>query len=229
MFTKTIKKKDLLIFYLIFALICFQGFIGWYMVKSGLVERTGVSQYRLSLHLTTAFIIYIFLFLIYLKTINTKHLNNLKKLPYKMSYILIFLIVLQISLGAFVSGLDAGKIYQSWPLMSGNFFPNDSIVKSLFSLRFFDEPSLVQFMHRNIAYLILIFFSFIAYFVYSKDYFLHLRKAVLLISITLFIQIVLGILTLLSGAQIILASMHQIGSIFLISASLNLFFKDSKS
>ena len=228
-YTKKIKKTDLIIFNTIFILICFQGFIGWYMVKSGLVERTDVSQYRLSLHLTTAFIIYILLFWTYLKLINTKNYKYFKKLPYKISYVFTFMILLQISLGAFVSGLDAGKIYQSWPLMGDSFFPNDSNLKDLFSLQLFDEPSLVQFLHRNFAYVILLFFIFISYFVYSNNDFHHIRKSVFFIFIALFVQIVLGILTIMSGAQIILASMHQIVSIFLISTSLNLSFKDSKN
>ena len=123
---KYINKKLTISFYLIFLLILIQGFVGWYMVSSGLIDRTDVSQYRLSLHLTLAFIILFFLFWNYLDILKLNFEKNKKKLPYLLPYIFIFLILLQISIGALVSGLDAGKIYTTWPLMGENYFPDDS-------------------------------------------------------------------------------------------------------
>ena len=98
------------------------------MVKSGLTERTDVSHYRLSLHLTMAFIIFILLLWNFLKYKNSNNLHTYKPLPYSLPFLLLICIVIQISIGAFVSGLDAGRIYQSWPLMNGSFFPDDSNV-----------------------------------------------------------------------------------------------------
>ena len=137
-------------------------------------------------------------------------------------------LILQIALGALVSGLDAGQIYRSWPLMNHSYFPDDSNLKDLFSMNAFEIPSVVQFIHRNIAYLIILLFSFIAIIIYRNEDFFYLRKTTLLIFLFLFLQTFLGILTVLSGAQIILASMHQIGSILLITTSLILVFKNSR-
>ncbi|MDC0248354.1 COX15/CtaA family protein, partial [Pelagibacteraceae bacterium] len=145
---------------------------------------------------------------------------------FKLPEILFFFILLQISFGALVSGLNAAQIYQTWPLMGQNYFPDDSQLLDLLSLQSFENPSIVQFIHRNLAYLILFIFSLTAFLVLkNKDYF-YLRKNVILIFFALFFQIFLGILTILSGAQIILASMHQIGSIFLITTAIMLTYKN---
>tara|TARA_B100000686_G_scaffold328101_1_gene387707 strand:+ start:82 stop:1107 length:1026 start_codon:yes stop_codon:yes gene_type:complete len=225
---KIINKKYLISFYLIFLLILLQGFVGWYMVKSGLVDRTDVSHYRLSLHLTLAFVIFGFLLWNLLKyKNNNKFMVNIK-LPYFLPNIFLVCILLQISLGAFVSGLDAGKIYQTWPLMGENYFPNDSSVDQLFLLNLFDNPSLVQFIHRNVAYLIFFLFLFIAYIVFKNNNFSHLRNITLFLFLIILLQIFLGIVTVLSGANIFVASLHQIGSIILFTAALILVFKNSK-
>jgi len=205
----------------IFILICLQGFIGWYMVTSGLIDRVDVSHYRLSLHLVLAFIILSLIFWNYLKY---KGINRSgKKISFSLPIIFLLLIFLQISIGAFVSGMDAGKIYNSWPLMGFSYFPDDNSIINLFKLEAFNDPSLVQFMHRNLAYLIFIFYLLILFIVY-KNNLLNLFKAIKIIGLILIIQIVLGILTLLSGAQIIVSSMHQISSIFLVSSSIYLVY-----
>ena len=123
--------------------------------------------------------------------------------------------------------MDAGKIYNTWPLMGNNYFPNDSIFLNLFDIGVFSDPSLVQFIHRNLAYLILIIFFLILYFVITEKLcnFYNIMKYLGLI---LFIQIFLGIVTILSGAQMFLASMHQISSIILISLSIYLLFLNKK-
>ena len=227
-FKKMIKKKSLISLYMILILIFFQGFIGWYMVKSGLAERTDVSHYRLSLHLTLAFIIFILLLWNYLKYKNKRTFIHNKKLPSCLPIFFIFSLLVQICIGAFVSGLDAGQIYQSWPLMNHRYFPDDSNIKDLFSMEAFERPSIVQFIHRNIAYFIILLFGLISAIIYRNNNFIYLRSTALLIFIFLFLQTFLGILTVLSGAQIILASMHQIGSILLVTLSLILVFKNSR-
>ena len=146
-------------------------------------------------------------------------------------YLPIFFLILifcQITIGAFVSGMDAGTIYNSWPLMGSSYFPDDNKFYNIFTLGAFSDPSLVQFFHRNLAYIIFIYYLFLVYKIYRNNlnrYFLTIK----IIGIILFIQIVLGIFTLLYGAQIYLASMHQICSIFLISSSVYFLYLNSNT
>ena len=228
-FKKIIKSKLLITLYFIFFLICLQGFIGWYMVQSGLINNTDVSHYRLSLHLTLAFIILALVFWNYLKFTNLNNFaSSYKRLPMHLPLLFFILVLVQISFGAFVSGLDAGQIYNTWPLMNGAYFPNDSNLNDLFSIKFLNETSLVQFVHRNIAYFIFFFFLHIIVTIYKNKNFLYLRKISLIILCILLIQIFLGIFTVLSKAQIILASLHQLGSIILLLSSVILIFKNHR-
>ena len=216
--------KRLINLYFIFFLICFQGFIGWYMVSSGLIDRVDVSHFRLSVHLLVAFIILSLIIWNYLRL--NYQVSNVNKLSFYIPFIFIFLIFCQIAIGAFVSGMDAGKIYNTWPLMGSAFFPDDNKLVNLFNFEAFSDPSLVQFMHRNLAYLILIFYFFILAEVYKKKLkaFFNVIK---MIGFLLIVQVFLGILTLLYGAQIFLASMHQLSSIFLVSSSVYLLYLNS--
>ena len=131
-------------------------------------------------------------------------------------------------MGAFVSGMDAGTIYNSWPLMGNSYFPDDNAILNIFKISAFNDPSLVQFMHRNLAYLITVFYIIILYKIFKNKIF-GLTKVVYLLGVLLLVQIVLGILTLLYGAQIGFASMHQISSIFLVSSSIYLLYKNLKT
>ena len=225
-FTINLGFKKLTNLYFIFFLICFQGFIGWYMVSSGLVDRVDVSHFRLSLHLVIAFIILSLIFWNYLKLRDFNLTND--KLNYYIPVVFLILIFLQISIGAFVSGMDAGKIYNTWPLMGNHYFPDDNKFFNLFDFDAFSDPSLVQFMHRNLAYLILFFYFFILFKIYKnkKKSFFNIIK---LIGLILFIQIFLGIFTLIYGAQIFLSSMHQVTSIFLVSSSVYFYYLNSRS
>ena len=225
-FSFKIPIRKIINLYLIFALICIQGFIGWYMVSSGLVDRIDVSHYRLCVHLLVAFFILSLIFWNYLKL--NEIATSKVKLNFFLPFFLLLLIFFQISLGAFVSGMDAGKIYNSWPLMGSSYFPDDNSFKNLFNMNAFDDPSLVQFMHRNVAYVIAFFYIYILFIVYKKKI-LNFFLPVKLIGFFLILQIFLGILTLLNGAQIILASMHQISSIFLVSSCVYFLYLNSKS
>jgi cytochrome c oxidase assembly protein subunit 15 len=129
------------------------------------------------------------------------------------------LIFLQLIIGAFVSGMDAGKIYNSWPMMGSNFFPDDSSYSEFLSLKVFDNPSIVQFLHRLLAYLIVINYIYLLTLAY-KEKNKVLLKPVLIIGIILLFQVGLGILTILSGVKIVYASLHQINSIFIILSTL---------
>ena len=225
-FSFKLKFKNILSLYFIFLLICFQGFIGWYMVSSGLVERVDVSHFRLSVHLLGAFFILSMIYWNYLK-LNFK-ITSQNTLNSFFPIFFLSLIFLQITIGAFVSGMDAGKIYNSWPLMGNSFFPDDNKILNLFNLEAFSDPSLVQFIHRNLAYLIGIFYIFILVKIFNAKI-IHLYKPVIILGFFILLQIVLGIFTLLYGAQILLASMHQISSIFLVSSCIYFLYINTKS
>ena len=223
-FTKKIKRDYILICYIIFFLIVVQGIIGWYMVKSGLVNDVTVSHYRLSLHLSTALIIISSIFWLIINIKNNTHKGFFNVAKKNIIFqILFFLILFQVVLGAFVSGLDAGKIYQTWPLMGQSFVPNDLILKNFNNFFDFTSHSLVQFYHRNLAYLITIYIFILGIYIYKKK----IKKIYYSFNLMVFfliIQIILGVLTLLSGLNIYLASAHQIGSVLLILGSINLYY-----
>ncbi len=224
-FSFKIKISYLLNLYFIFILICFQGFIGWYMVTSGLIDRVDVSHFRLSVHLLTAFLILSLVYWNYLKiNIDNSLLNKINPI---IPFFFLILIFIQISFGAFVSGMDAGKIYNSWPLMGSSYFPDDNDFINLFKLSALSDPSLVQFIHRNLAYLICFFYLFILFKVYINRK-SDLYKSVNVLGLFIVLQIILGILTVIYGAQIYIASMHQLSSIFLVSSSIYFFFLNTK-
>ena len=225
-FSFKIKFSKLLNFYFIFFLICFQGFLGWYMVSSGLVDRVDVSHYRLSVHLVLAFLILSLIFWSYLK-ITVLNNNQSFRINRFIPFCFLILIFVQIAIGAFVSGMDAGKIYNSWPLMGSTYFPNDNNISNLFKLSAFDDPSLVQFIHRNLAYVISIFYLLILYKIYRNKIY-DLYRSVNLLGIIIILQVFLGILTILYGAQILIASMHQLSSIFLVSSCIYFIYVNTK-
>jgi len=224
-FSFKIKFYKLLNLYIIFFLICFQGFVGWYMVSSGLVDRVDVSHFRLSVHLLIAFLILSLIFWNYLKTkvIN----NNTRRISVFLPLIFLILVLIQIVVGAFVSGMDAGKIYNSWPLMGNTYFPNDNDFRDLFRLSAFSDPSLVQFMHRNLAYLIMFFYFFIFYKIYKNKIY-DLYKSINILGIFIILQIILGIYTVIYGAQLYIAAMHQLSSIFLVSSCIYFFYINTR-
>ena len=210
--------------FLIFTLIVLQGLIGWFMVKSGLVNNITVSHYRLSIHLSTAIIIISLIFWL-LKNFNSKKnkvffVLSKQNLPFLL---LIFLIFLQIIFGAFVSGLDAGKIYQTWPLMGESFFPSDVILDNIAKSFEFDNHSLVQFYHRNLAYIIILYVLYLAFSIYKTKK-VSLYKSLNILIFFLFLQALLGVFTLISNLNIYLASAHQITSVLLILSALNLYY-----
>ena len=227
-FSKKIKSEYMNICYLILSLIILQGVIGWYMVQSGLVNDVTVSHYRLSIHLITAVIIISSIFWL-LKNIK----SNLNKKFFKISIentffqVLIFLIFIQIIMGAFVSGLDAGQIYQTWPKMGYKFFPDDIILSNYVDLFNFNNHSLVQFYHRTLAYIIIIYTFLLAIYIF-KNNLSDLYGPLKIVFFFIFIQITLGIYTLVSGLNIYIASAHQISSILLVFSALNLYYLRAK-
>ena len=208
-------------YFIIFLLICLQGFIGWYMVSSGLIENNDVSHFRLSIHLTLALFILCLIFWFILDLFNIKKFRI--KIPNLLLFSILILIVLQIILGAFLSGLNGGLIYNSWPDMNGTFSPNDVSMNDYLSSRLFYNPSIIQFFHRLTAYILLIFIIFLNYLFFKKR--LNF-VGILFFDFAILLQIFLGVITLLSGAEIKYASLHQLGSIFVLSSFLLILYKN---
>ena len=226
--SKKIKNEYMNICYIIFILILFQGVIGWYMVISGLANNISVSHYRLSIHLTIAVIIISTIFWLIRNKISNQNKSFFSKSNSNLPFIiLIFLILFQVIIGAFVSGLDAGKIYQTWPMMGNNYFPNDIVLDNLKFIVEFNNHSLVQFYHRNMAYLLILYVLILSIFIYVKRI-IFLYKPLKILLFILFAQAILGIFTLLSGLNIFLASSHQITSVLLVFSALNLYYLRAK-
>jgi len=202
---------------IIFLLVCLQGFFGWHMVSSGLVNRIDVSHYRLSIHLVTAFLILSITFWKFLKLTEVK-IHKISINLFILKFFL-FLLFIQLIIGAFVSGMDAGTTYNTWPLMGSSYFPDDSNLNEFLNISFFDNPSIVQFIHRNIAYLIILNYIYLLVLVIKNSNKIF-QKPILIIGVSLFLQVVLGILTLLSGVKIIYASLHQINTILIILSTM---------
>jgi cytochrome c oxidase assembly protein subunit 15 len=216
------ERKNISKYSVIFILICIQGFVGWFMVSSGLIENTDVSHYRLALHLSLALTILSIIFWFIMEIIKISPFK--KKFNNSFLNFFFILIILQIVLGAFLAGMDGGLIYNSWPDMNGNFLPNDINNIDLFLYSSLDNPSVIQFYHRFTAYLLFISLLFLNYYTYRTkiDF-----KPVLILNIAIFVQIVLGIVTLITGVKITYASLHQLGSIFVLTSFLYIKYKNT--
>ena len=218
-------KKDrnkIFKYYIIFSLICFQGFIGWFMVKSGLVNNTDVSHYRLALHLFVAFTILSIIFWFILQNLVIQKFS--KKLPQNILRIFLFLIILQIILGAFLAGLNGGLLFNTWPDMNGSVLPDDIIIKDLFLSDFSSNPSVIQFYHRIVAYLIIIYLIILNYLFYKNNL---SYKCLIILNFAVILQIIIGIITLITGVKIAYASLHQLGSILVLTSFIFIIYKNS--
>jgi cytochrome c oxidase assembly protein subunit 15 len=213
-FTKATLKKSIILL----ALGGFQGFLGWYMVKSGLVERPDVSHYRLALHLTTAFITFSFALWIALdikfpekRAINIS-LRNLIRVSF-------MLLIIQIIWGAFVAGLDAGFLHNHWPLMNDGKLIHETVYteQNPFLKNFIEGKSGVQFIHRYLAYIVVSLIVLI-WFKAKKTVLTNLQSKILkaLLFIVL-IQFILGVFTLLFQVPVILGVLHQVVAFFLLA------------
>ena len=208
-------------YYWIFFLVCLQGFIGWYMVSSGLVQNNDVSHFRLSIHLSLALFILCLTYWFILDIFKVKKFYE--KISNNLLLFILLLIVIQIILGAFMSGLDGGLIYNSWPDMNGSFFPNDVLLDDIINSQLFNNPSIVQFFHRSTAYLLLFFIIVLNYLNLKKE----TIKNIIFFDIAILFQIFLGIITLVSGVEIKYASLHQLGSILVLSSYFLILYKNS--
>lgn len=210
----TIKKCVVLL-----AMGAFQGFLGWFMVRSGLIDNPDVSHFRLSLHLTFAFITFAYTLWVALDLIYPVKRNIEKSLRTIARYALFFLL-LQIIYGGFVAGLNAGLIHNHWPLMSDGQFMHDSIFieQDHLLLSFTEGKSGVQFIHRILAYIVVAIMLFL-YFK-SKKFNLDFNqtKGIQTLVFLVFTQFALGVFTLLYRVPLWLGLVHQINAFFLLSA-----------
>ncbi|WP_422105306.1 COX15/CtaA family protein [Winogradskyella sp.] len=197
----------------------FQGFLGWYMVKSGLVDRPDVSHYRLAAHLTTAFLTFAYTFWVALDLIFPNKKTIDKKLR---NFIRIGLVVLviQIIYGAFVAGLDAGWIHNHWPFMNEGKLMHETVYieQSPTYLNFIEGKSGVQFVHRTLAYVVVIFILAIWYKATRQDMTLLQKRGVNSLLIIVGFQFLLGVLTLLLAVPVWLGVLHQVGAFILLSS-----------
>ncbi|MCX7184142.1 MAG: COX15/CtaA family protein [Nitrosospira sp.] len=207
----------------IFLLGGLQGAMGWYMVKSGLVDNPHVSQYRLTAHLGLAFVIYAAMLWVALGLLfpaNPAHADDRLRSLRRFSQGLTTLIFIMVLSGGFVAGIRAGLAYNTFPLMNGHFIPPEIFMLEPWYRNFFDNMATVQFDHRMIAWML----AFLVPLFWFKSRQLPLpvstRLACNLLLIMLAVQISLGIATLLLVVPLPLAAAHQGGAVLLFTAAL---------
>ncbi len=184
-------------------LVVLQGVAGWWMVKSGLVSNPHVSHYRLALHLGLAFLLFQWLFWMLLEQWVGRRQSPSPLRDF--SWWVTGLIAVQIIYGAFVAGLDAGIGFNTWPKMGDQWIPSGMLIN------FFENHIAIQFIHRNLAVLV----AFAVFLLWWMS-----RKHVILIAVL--IQFSLGVATLLFIVPLPLALAHQLGALFLLTASVYL-------
>ena len=197
-----------------------QGVLSWYMVKSGLVDRPDVSQYRLTAHLGAAFVIYGYIIWVALALLRPQASDPAgASLRGSMTAVTALVFVTSLS-GGFVAGLDAGLYYNTFPLMHDTLVPEDLFAISPFYLSFFEDVTTVQFTHRVLA---ITTFAVIAV-LWMRSLRLPLTRASRLAMHAVFaaaiVQVALGIATLLLFVPVALAAAHQAGAVVLLSAAL---------
>lgn len=211
--SQTIKKCIILL-----GMGAFQGFLGWFMVKSGLIDNPDVSHFRLSLHLTFAFITFAYTLWVALDLIYPERNKAILPLQKYARIALVFLLI-QIIYGGFVAGLNAGLVHNHWPLMSDGQFFHDSILleKDSWLLRLTEGKSGVQFVHRTMAYVVVGLMLFL-YFK-SKKFTLssQQKNGLNALVVIVFLQFILGIFTLLFAVPMWLGLTHQIMAFILLA------------
>ena len=196
----------------------FQGFLGWYMVKSGLVDRPDVSHYRLAAHLTTTFITLAYTLWVALDIIypNKKKINNSIRNLIRLSFLIL---IIQIIYGAFVAGLDAGFMHNHWPMMSEGKFMHDTVLLEQTPIikNFFEGKSGVQFVHRCLAYIVVIFVGLIWHRSRKIELTTTQRNSVNALVLFVCLQFLLGVFTILLAVPLWLGVAHQVGALFLLT------------
>ena len=217
-----IQRNEWAKYLLMFVLGGMQGLLGWYMVKSGLVDVPRVSQYRLTAHLLAAFTIYAYMFWVAMSLLFPRPENAGKHPWYGKTLALAMLISVTIISGGFVAGLRAGKIYNTFPMMGDYWFPPGLMALEPFWRNFFDNMATVQFDHRWLAittFVLVVVFWFRAR---KADLPARARPAVNALLHTAVLQVALGITTLLMAVPVVLGAAHQAVAMLLFTVALYL-------
>ena len=206
---------------------------GWIMVSSGLIERPWVNAYKLAIHLSIAFCVYGALLWTYLKAFHKRKVVVDTKI-YNLMKVFMVLLALQIFAGGVMSGMKAGVIYPTWPHMNGQMIPqvifniNEYTVENF---NYYDRnmllPALVHLVHRTIAYIVFMLGLYISFILISNDKNTIVSKAAWMLVTMLTVQVVLGIWTVVSCQgmiPVLQGVLHQAGALFLLTASLYLFY-----
>ena len=213
-------KKHL---FIILSLIFLQGLFGWYMVKSGLLDKPDVSHYRLSIHLVMAFIIYGYLLLLTFSIYDLK--KNKRKTKknsnlHLISLSLVILILITVFSGGMVAGLDAGLVYNTFPLMGDTLIPLDIWDLNPRYINFLENPVTVQFDHRILGITTFILTFLIWFYVQKKKLPPNFKRKINILLFFVLIQVGLGVATLLSYVATEAAIVHQIGALIIYSLSI---------
>jgi cytochrome c oxidase assembly protein subunit 15 len=225
LFTRRIARPLVPKLVILFVLGGLQGLLGWYMVKSGLVNNPHVSQYRLTAHLMLALLIYGYmLWIAYgLITRHYEHMNvdRLKGLR-KLTYLVLGLVVITLASGGFVAGLKAGLAYNTFPLMDGRWIPEGLFTLQPWFLNLFENMATVQFNHRALASAL--FLMIVVLWAVSLHYQLPrgVRMGMHLLLLVGIAQVSLGITTLVYQVPIPLAAAHQGGALVVFTVILYL-------
>ena len=205
---KKIPKSILSKLFLILFLGGLQGFIGWWMVKSGLVNDPTVSQYRLTIHLSNALLILSLLIWVYLDV-----KEGVSQIKPDFSFFMFSILFITIIAGAFVAGMDAGLMYNEYPFMGDSLIPENYGEYQL--LDPFENPASAQFHHRHLALFTTLCTLFYCYKYYFESEDKKVKKLSLLISIVVCSQFTLGIITLINMVPVYLGAIHQTGAVIL--------------
>lgn len=204
----------------LFALGGLQGFLGWFMVKSGLTDRTSVSHIRLAIHLITAFITFGFTLWFALPLMEKERPGAVHSGIARMMPWILGVVILQLVYGAFVAGLHAGKMFNTFPLMNGSVFPDSAWVSAWGINNIFNNPATVQFIHRALAFTIVLLVLIVFLLSRKAAVGMQQRNAIQLLAAAVSMQFLLGILTILFHAPVFWSSVHQIGAFILFTATI---------
>lgn len=193
----------------LFVLGGFQGVLGWWMVSSGLSELTSVSQYRLAAHLSAAALLFIALLYVPRSITPGRAPGTVTAANLWGGVVLLILILIQIAAGAFVAGLDAGMSYNTWPLMDGAIIPNGLGVMQPFWRNIFENALTVQFIHRCIAYVVVLYLMLALWRQSRNGGFDGVHAWLPRLATVVLLQVCLGVATLLFSVPIFLAVCHQ--------------------
>ncbi len=204
----------------LFFLGALQGVIGWWMVKSGFSDRTDVSQYRLVIHLGMAFAILGYMLWLALSLIEQQHERDGGSASgFRLSLTILCVVCVTVLSGGLTAGLDAGFIYNTWPLMEGGVAPAAMFAETPLWSNFFENPATVQFDHRALAYLTTGLVVALWLLRRRAPRTAYATRAIHVLLAVVALQVTLGILTLLLVVPLPLAVAHQASAVALFMSA----------